>query len=199
MLPFGLRTTPRVLAKTFNILVRHWRCIGIRMLAYLDDWLFIARSAEEAREVIRRVRRDCWRAHVNINFEKSHLVPAQRLVRHLGFTLDFAGDGTIEVPPDIWDQLQRGVAGLLRSAEQGERVPARLVARVTGQIISMSLAIGDISRLFTRALYADIDGASSWNSTIIMSAAAAQELRFWSQTARTQFTGTIFPSTDTGC
>jgi hypothetical protein len=185
VLPFGLRTAPRVFAKTSNIFARHWRCSGIRMLAYMDDWLFMARSAEEAREVIRRVRRDYLRAHVNINFEKSHLVPAQRLVRHLGFALDFAGDGTIEVPQDRWDHLQRGVTDLLRSAERGERVPARLVARVTGQIISMGLAIGDISRLFTRALYADIDDAPSWNNRISLSTAAAQELCFWSQTAKT--------------
>jgi hypothetical protein len=72
------------------------------------------------------------------------------------------------------------------------------VARVTGQIISMGLAIGDVSRLFTRALYADIDGAPSWNSRVTLSAASTQELRFWSRTARSQFTGTIFPSTDTG-
>ncbi len=74
---------------------------------------------------------------------------------------------------------------LLRSAERGERVPVRVVARFTGQIISsMGLAIGDISRLFTWALYADIDGSPSWNNRITLSAAATQELRFWSQTAR---------------
>ncbi len=93
-----MRTAPQVFAKTFNIFVRHWRCGGIRMQAYQDDWLFVARSAEEAREVIRRARRDCLRAHVNINFEKSHRIPARKLARHLGFTLDFAGDCTIEVP-----------------------------------------------------------------------------------------------------
>ncbi len=70
MLPFGLRTAPRVFAKPFNILVRHWRYDGIRMLSYLDDWLFVARSAEEVRKVIRRARKDCLRAHVAINFEK---------------------------------------------------------------------------------------------------------------------------------
>ncbi len=94
-------------------------------------------------------------------------------MRHLGFTLDFAGDGTIEVPQDRWDHLQRGVTDLLRSTERGERVPARLVAGFTGQIISMGLAIGDINRMFTRALYADIDGALSWNNIISLSTAAS--------------------------
>jgi hypothetical protein len=76
------------------------------MLAYLDDWLFVARSAEEPREVVRRIRRDCLCAHVNINFEKSQLIPAHQPVKHLGFTLDFAADGTIEVPHDRWDHCK---------------------------------------------------------------------------------------------
>ncbi len=102
------------------------------MLAYLDDWLFVARSAKETREVIRRVRRYCLRAHVNISFEKSHLIPSRRLAKHLGFTLDFAGDGTIEVPQERWDHLHRGVSSLRRSIERGERVSFRFVASVTG-------------------------------------------------------------------
>ena len=74
------------------------------------------------------------------------------------------------------------------------------MASVTGQIINMGLAIGDTISVFTRAFYlhADIDCAPSWNNMIILSAAAAQELQFWSQTIRAPFTGTIFPSTDVG-
>ncbi len=52
VLPFGLRTAPRVFAKTFNVLVRHWRGQGIGMLAYLDDWLFLHSSINGAREMI---------------------------------------------------------------------------------------------------------------------------------------------------
>ena len=115
---------------------------------------------------------------MNINFEKSNLIPSRKMVKHLGFSLDFAGDGTIEVPRDRWEQLQQGVAQLLQHAEKGRRVHVRLVARVTRQLISMGLAIGDISRLFTRALYADIDNAPSWNNMITLSTVAAQELHF---------------------
>ncbi len=55
------------------------------------------------------------------------------------------------------------------------------MANVTGQIHIVGLAIGDINRLFTRALYADFDNAPAWNSNIILSAAATQELHFWGQ------------------
>ena len=62
----------------------------------------------------------------------------------------------------------------------------------------MGLAIGDVNRLFTRALYANIDNAPSWHIKILLSTAAAQELHFWSQIARSQFTGAIFPTIDVG-
>lgn len=198
VLPFGLRTAPRVFAKTFNILVRHWRSQGIRMLAYLDDWLFLASSAGEARRVITQVRRDCLRAHVNINFDKSILVPAHRMEKHLGLTIDFRDKGTFEVPQDRWDRLQADILNLRQKAAGNRRVPVRLVARITGQIISMGLALGNISRLFTRGLYADIDRALTWSADIILSETATQELSFWSETTRDEFTGPIFSPSDEG-
>lgn len=59
--------------------------------------MFVARSAGEARDIIKRVRRDCLSAHVNINFEKSQLIPVHKLAKHLGSSIEFAGDGTIDV------------------------------------------------------------------------------------------------------
>ena len=52
-------------------------------------------------------------------------------------------------------------------------------ASITGKIISMSLALGDIARLRTRALYADIHSRSSWQGTITLTADAKEELNFW--------------------
>ena len=42
-------------------------------------------------------------------------------------------------------------------------VPARLLASVTGQIISMSLALGPVARLRTRALYRGDVGQTSFS------------------------------------
>ena len=148
--------------------------------------------------MIDKVLEDCRKAHVQINHEKSHLSPSRQLEKHLGFTLDFAGSGTITVPQDRWDRLRQDIETLLRAAELHRKVPARLVASTAGQIISMGLAIGDVSRLFTRSLYRDIDSAPSWNGHVHLSTESVKELHFWSKTARTKFTSNICPVTDQG-
>ncbi len=43
-LPFGLSTAPWVFSKVIRELVMLWRKEGIRVLPYLDDFLFMARG-----------------------------------------------------------------------------------------------------------------------------------------------------------
>ncbi len=93
------------------------------MLAYLDDWLFLHSSLHGTREMIGKVLADCRKTHVQINFEKSHLSPSRRLEKHLGFTLDFSGSGTITVPQDRWDRLRQDILSLLRAADLVKSVP----------------------------------------------------------------------------
>lgn len=69
VLPFGMANAPRCFAKIMGVLVRHWRAAGIRMLAYLDDWLFVLRPADVAR-VSARILTDCSKARIAINREK---------------------------------------------------------------------------------------------------------------------------------
>ena len=48
-------------------------------------------------------------------------------------------------------------------------VKVRRIASLVGQIISMSVVIGNISQLMTRSLSIDILSAISWNSMIYLS------------------------------
>jgi hypothetical protein len=67
------------------------------MLAYFDDWLFVASSPGEARRVAVIVLSVCAEAHIAVNHGKSQLDPVQRLRYHLGFLVDLQA-GTFEVP-----------------------------------------------------------------------------------------------------
>ena len=58
-------------------------------------------------------------------------------------------------------------------------VPARLLASITGQIISMSLAIGPVARLRTRALYEEINKRRFWLDKLQLSLLAHDEVLFW--------------------
>jgi hypothetical protein len=50
-LPFGLSTAPRVFTKFMRPVVAHLRSLGIRMLQYLDDSLFMSQSRESLLEM----------------------------------------------------------------------------------------------------------------------------------------------------
>ena len=53
------------------------------------------------------------------------------------------------------------------------------LASAVGQIISMNLAMGPITRLRTRALYAVLNSRSSWADKCYLPAEAREELEFW--------------------
>ena len=57
----------------------------------------------------------------------------------------------------------------------------RELARLTGFIISLSLAVGPIARLFTRQMYFLIQSRPSWDVSFTFSEALLQELKFWLQ------------------
>ena len=90
VLSFGLATAPRCFAKIMNVLVRLWRRDGVRVIAYLDDWLFLTKRAEAIR-LRDRVLSDCARAHVAINREKSTAHPV-KVITHMGFEVHLRDD-----------------------------------------------------------------------------------------------------------
>ena len=58
-------------------------------------------------------------------------------------------------------------------------VPARLLASTTGQIISMSLVIGPVAHLRTRALYEVVNKRRFWSDKLQLSLLAHDEVLFW--------------------
>ena len=59
----------------------------------------------------------------------------------------------------------KSIDGILASSS----VHVRWLASAVGQIISMSLAIGQVTRLRTRALYAMINSRQSWADRLLLS------------------------------
>ena len=106
--------------------------------AYLDDWLFVA-APDEIDRVRTLVLSDCDSTDVAVNHDKSQLA-GTRALEHLGFGVDLDAD-TFQVTPRRWDALQSDLQTALASASH----PARFIARIVGQLISMRLAAGDLA------------------------------------------------------
>ena len=107
---------------------------------------------------------------------KSLLEP-QQVVDWLGFIVDLKA-GCFRVPADKIARLKSAIHSI---TTRGNKVAARFLASVVGQIISMSLAVGPVSRLRTRAMYAVLNQRKFWSDWLTLSLDALNELQFWKQ------------------
>ena len=82
------------------------------------------------------------------------------------------------VPPEKIDRLQPRIG----SFDLDSLIHAcTLAGVVVGQIISMSLAIGPVARLRTRALYSVLNSRRSWSDRLRLPEDAKMELVFWKE------------------
>ena len=116
---------------------------------------------------------DLRKADFILSIDKCCLKPCQ-IGDWLGFIIDLV-QGQFRVPEQKLEKLKSSI----KSISQLEKVPARALASVVGQIMSMALALGSITRLRTRAVYADINRSCSWADKLILSAESQMELKFW--------------------
>ena len=72
----------------------------------------------------------------------------------------------------------------------------RELARIAGSIISVSLAVGPISRLLTRQMYLAIESRSTWDHTFRFPPALLEELKFWFNYIESFSVYSIRPSRD---
>ena len=95
----------------------------------------------------------------------------------LGFIVDLKA-GTFHVPPrrvDAWKQLLDIIIA------KDFCVSARTLSRVTGSLVSMSLAMGPVVCLWTRAMYRDICSAPCWDQPLCLPSDSRSEVLFWKQ------------------
>ena len=109
-----------------------------------------------------------------LNIPKSQLEPHQ-LGGWLGFITDLC-KGNFHVPEEKVDDLKSSI----RQAYVQSRVPVKQLASIVGKIISMTLAIGPVSRPRTRALYTTINSRRSWCDSVALPQNAREELEFGS-------------------
>ena len=173
VLPFGLSTACYIFTKMLRPLVRYWRAKGIRITLYLDDGLAVATGKQQAAEASQFIKTTLAKAGFVSHPKKSQWEPVERL-NWLGFVIDMSA-GQIEVPEEKLVVLRELTHKVLRMHE----IPARLLASIVGKIISLSLAIGAVSRFMTRSLYAVLESRVAWCDKLVLSAEAHAELEFW--------------------
>ena len=84
---FGLSTAPQVFTRVFAVVSAWAHAHGVRLLRYLDDWLVLCSSEQEARQAVQSLLSLCRTLEIVINEKKSDLVPSHT-AKYLGMTID---------------------------------------------------------------------------------------------------------------
>lgn len=87
VLPFGLSAAPYVFTKITKPIVTYLRKRGIFVVVYIDDFLIIAKDAQECANNVKITVQLLEQLGFHINYHKSSLTPKQNC-RFLGFILD---------------------------------------------------------------------------------------------------------------
>ena len=176
VLPFGLNSASYIFTKLTRPLVYHWRSQGILSFIYIDDGLIISPTLSTANLNVTIVRDTIVRSGFVFSEKKCVWQPS-RSICYLGFILDSESERFF-VPKAKIDKLL-SLINLLLSLQQSEsKVPVKMLASCAGQLISMSIALGPVSNLMTRALYRAIESRSCWSDSIFLSESVVDELNF---------------------
>ena len=162
--------------------MRHWRGRGLKAIVYLDDGIIAVKGEQRASDESVRVRYELQCAGFVTHIEKSQWIPSRSL-EWLGFIVDL-DKGEFSVPQNKLDALKCQ----LQAISKVPGVPARQLASVIGRIMSMSLALGPVTRLMTRKLYFLLNQKTAWCQYLPLSLDAKQELAFWLERI-TEFNG----------
>uniref|UniRef100_A0AC34FUL5 Reverse transcriptase domain-containing protein n=1 Tax=Panagrolaimus sp. ES5 TaxID=591445 RepID=A0AC34FUL5_9BILA len=175
-LPFGLATAPRVYTKVIRPIAAFLRKFGINLIVYLDDWLFLADTAEKLKSDLKLASLVLTALGLIINKEKSILTPTQK-IEFLGLEID-STTLCFSVPISKRERIKYQAKALLNSSI----TKARTVAQFCGLLASIKLA-SDYSALKARFLQKMLKGVSykakGFDCVLNLSTDAIAEAEFW--------------------
>lgn len=180
VLPFGLCSSPYVFCKTMRVLLQALRAHGHRVNGYVDD--ILAASASATTGELADILTVCHSMGVHVNLRKSCLEWRMEQ-EYLGLLVSCLPHTPpqLRVPRDRLRNTLREARRLLGAGRSGTSLPARRVAQVTGQLVSLTRAIFP-ARLHLRGLYRAIKSRSSWRSPVTLGPDALANLEWWTAT-----------------
>lgn len=138
----------------------------------MDDFLLAAQGSDIDRHknlLIQTLLRLGW----FINYEKSSLEPGQNKV-YIGYDILTNGEPVIKIPLSRCRKLKKDILRVVSK----EVIHARVLARVTGQCVSMFKAIAP-GKLMLRNVYKVLTKRNSWEDFVSLDEAAVQDLNWW--------------------
>lgn len=176
VLPFGLNLSPYYCSKVIRPIINFLRYDhNLKIMVYVDDFLCVG-----TKDVIS----DCTDTMIHtleelgwlINHEKSNFIPSM-VTDYIGFNINSCGSKNC---PEMWvtsarvRKLKHSISRLLGKGS----CSARQLARVSGQCISMSLAV-KYGKCMLRGVYDLLKSRSDWECLLTLNESAITDLQWW--------------------
>ena len=176
-LPFGLASAPRVFTKLLKPVVSLLRRLGMRLVQYLDDGLFMsqdplgqARDRDTALFVMMKLG-------FTVNWEKSELNPKQ-VIEFLGMTID-SHKMLLSLPPGKVQSIKAKCQQLLTLKCTTVRQVAKLVGKIAASVKAVvpgQLFCRQLQMLKTQGLLAQ---QQNYEAEITLTPECKEELQWW--------------------
>lgn len=174
-LPFGLNCSPFYFSKIIRPVVQYLRLHGIRVVAFVDDFLVMSKPEHATRDK-QFVLETLQNLGFTVNFEKSCLQPSCDQ-DYIGYTLktdNSDGKVWLHVPTARIRKLRHDIR---RTLNKG-LVTARALARIAGQCVSMCRVILP-GKLLLRNLYRLLKARLSWQDLLQIDTGTSKDLEWW--------------------
>ena len=219
-LPFGWTASPYIFTKVMRVMVRMLRspyaptvermrlmtqrgrrvllrmrrgkrhAVGIRCLAYVDDFLALASSRKEALRHRARIERVLGQLGIRRHPDKGWWEPTQ-VLEHLGLEID-TRRGLFLIPPKKVTELERRAKALIAQAARDRRlIPVRVLAQFAGYGQSVQLAC-PAARFYLRSIHDVMATRTSWEARVRLTRQAMRDLRWWAQIGSADVRRTIW-------
>ena len=175
-LPFGLASAPRVFTKLLKPVLSFLRQRGIRLIAYLDDFLIMAESKQLALQHAATTLNILEGLGFVINYQKSLLIPSQQ-IEFLGYIVNSVSM-SLSLPKDKLKKVQNHCQKLLHNP----LTTVRELSKVLGLLSSSIQAVFPAPlhyRYLQQAKNSVLKKQNSYEALIFLNSDALEEVRWW--------------------
>lgn len=175
-LPFGLSPAPCVFTKLIKPILSWLRKRGVKIVAYIDDFLIFGNSKIECQEALQLTINLLQRLGLVINWEKSQLIPS-KICKFLGVIIN-SDRMYLELPRD----KKRKILKLVNKTLKDKKIKIESLAEVVGVLVSACQAVAygwlfykNLEKVKTRALFLH----NNMKKITYLSNPAVRELEWW--------------------